>query len=522
MTCHACGGDHPPNDLSCDRGHRRVVTAPNPATTTKDIPESATHVAVTEPDRGSAHDTTRYLCAAVQTDPALNDQVIRGIVDDERHAVASSPSVDLTTVLKYALAARQRQTIRDAILAVLAVVALVALPFSRSVVLLALIAAWAVVFAEAWKTNYSVLAPQLRREVFDPSKAPTPTSERLRRRLADVRKRDRGNLTVFANYTPFIGHGKVFQNWSFSLNVATPQEEKTVIPFTVHELYDHVTQAIGEIGLPGVAAENRLFVNGLDLLHELDPQVQNEILPDPLDAPVAHVDETVVKQLRDQPKSRARPYLAIPVTGWAGELVMTMFLRFTLLPRRDLLFIEASYSLLAPVRERYRAVDRLLSEPTGGQVVDLALVSAGRTLSAWLGSVPRMLSLAMAPMNRAGRERRDDRAALNDRTFNYGAGISVREAASDHLYYRYFQQLDNEMYAKLVERRVMDALVEFLESHNIDASDLLQRQTTILNHGVYVTGHGSLKADSVAAGNNAISSAINRFKPETDSGPQKA
>jgi len=45
-------------------------------------------------------------------------------------------------------------------------------------------------------------------------------------------------------------------------------------------------------------------------------------------------------------------------------------------------------------------------------------------------------------------------------------------------------------------------LVEFLDDHNIDTSDLKERQTTILNSGVIVQG-GDVNAESLAVGPGA-------------------
>lgn len=89
---------------------------------------------------------------------------------------------------------------------------------------------------------------------------------------------------------------------------------------------------------------------------------------------------------------------------------------------------------------------------------------------------------------------------IRSRSFNYGAAFSLREAASDRLYYRYFQMLDRELYAKTIEHRVLDALVEFMEDHNIDSSDLIQRQTTIYNSGMFAGRDISVSRSSIRAG----------------------
>jgi hypothetical protein len=311
---------------------------------------------------------------------------------------------------------------------------------------------------------------------------------------------------VFADYLPFVGYGSILNTWSFTLNVAKPEENKQVIPFQVSELYDHVAAEVGRLGLPGVAVENKLFVNGLDLQHGFDPQVQQTILPNPMAAPIPQVSESFIKALRDSPQNRARPYLTVCVTGWEGEVVISIFLRFVLLPQQDLLFVEASYSLLPPLRERYRQVDELISSATSRQVSRMAWHAALRTPGALLSSIPNIIYEIGSPARRR-RQRTESIRAIRDHSFNYGSSWNPRESAADRLYYRYFQQLDKEMYVKTAEHRIMDAVTEFMINHNIDISDLMQRQTTILNSGIYVGGQAQVTTQSMAAGFGAMARA---------------
>ncbi|HSM84341.1 MAG TPA: hypothetical protein VLS96_21810, partial [Nodosilinea sp.] len=89
--------------------------------------------------------------------------------------------------------------------------------------------------------------------------------------------------------------------------------------------------------------------------------------------------------------------------------------------------------------------------------------------------------------------------------FNYGAATSLRERVSHtNKYHRYFQSLDKEMYLKSIEGRIVDGLSKFLDSKNIDTSDLKETKSTILNHGVMVSG-GSIQAQNLTVGEQAKS-----------------
>lgn len=447
-----------------------------------------------------ARDVTRYLCAAVHIDSDFARKAVEQILEEPRRAVASSPGVDLGCVLRHALAARRRQVRRDIVLSVLLLAVVISLPLTfGATFVLGWLVAWLIVAAESLSVHYGVVAGQLKRENFDHTRAPRPLSTEMRRRIEAIERRDRGNVVVFSQYAPFIGYGEATSTWSFALDTARPEPGKQIVPFTVHDLNDHLAARVGDLKLPGVHVENLLLVNGADLLYEIDDHTRGELLPDTAGPPREKVSQDLLRVLREDGKGRARPYLAIRVTGWSGELAATLFLRCALLSDHKMLFIEGSSSLLAPVREHYRIADRLLGSPTLRQwwtlVSAAALLAPVRLLKA-----PFSVTAGIFGPYLQFRKQRRQAREIRHRSFNYGASFSMRDAASDRLYYRYFQQLDRELYAKTVEHRVLDALVEFMEHHNIDSSDLIQRQTTINNMGLYANGNVTFKDSAVGIG----------------------
>jgi hypothetical protein len=58
------------------------------------------------------------------------------------------------------------------------------------------------------------------------------------------------------------------------------------------------------------------------------------------------------------------------------------------------------------------------------------------------------------------------------------------------------------MYVKLTEQQLFEAIISFLDARNIDTSDLKERQTTVMNNGVIVSG-GQINAQSMAVGTGA-------------------
>jgi hypothetical protein len=146
-------------------------------------------------------------------------------------------------------------------------------------------------------------------------------------------------------------------------------------------------------------------------------------------------------------------------------------------------------------------VDKLLDSPTFRQWCQLVAEVGVRTPILLVRAPFAILGDLFAPLARRREQRRQERR-IRLRSFDYGAEFSLREEASDWLLYRYFQALDRELYAKTIEHRVLDALVQFLEDHNIDSSDLIQRQTSIYNSDLFAGRDISIKGSSVRTGSS--------------------
>jgi hypothetical protein len=217
----------------------------------------------------------------------------------------------------------------------------------------------------------------------------------------------------------------------------------------------------------------------------------------------------------EKPTHNIRHYKCIRVTDWNGQLILSIFIRFVKVGQN--LFVEASYFLLTPLREYYRQFDNFLSEPTSEQNSDLALGCILRTIELWLLSPFAILDKFSRSGRQKSQRRKSKRNIESNPTFNYGATASLREIVSSTEYYRYFQQLDQEMYLKIIERQIIDSIKSFLERKNIDTSDFEEARSTILNYGVIVSG-GSIEARNLAVGKNAKLTITGNERPEKPNG----
>ncbi|WP_433733350.1 hypothetical protein ACQP0C_14025 [Nocardia sp. CA-129566] len=465
-------------------------------------------------------EATRYLCAAVQLDSALATEVVEKVLEEPLRSVARSPGVDLVAVAKHAVAARTRHLVRD--LGLVAVLLLVignqfvgvepgaALTYLNIVnpvgllsklALFAMVLAWAAVFIEAYAARWGKTAHALRRGVFRAARAPEPQLAAVRDEIEHVAAYADGNVTVYHGYQPFLGHGFPLGAWSMALDITKPKDgDAPIQDFTVTELNERLRKQIAQLDVPNLDVYNRLFVNGNDIHHD------RRFLPDPLGRPLDRVAESTIEALMLAPEDRARPYLTTEIIGWDGELAWSGFLR--LAASSTSLFVESTYCMVPPLRVAYHEIDELLLRPRPRQLLKLLWRSLLRLPRMWLRAVPNVLYQTLSDVRRRRKLARQHNEISQVFTFDHGALLSIREAASDLRtdkrgrsigYHRYFQLLDQEMYTKILEKRIFETLAAFLVEKNIDPDELLRRGEQITNNSVTISGDATLLNSSIGA-----------------------
>lgn len=468
--------------------------------------------------------TTRYLCAAAQLDLNFRNQVLEKVLDEEYRVINIPAGVDLLAVTKHCLDAKRRKLIRNTIISILFIIAWVSayekisyeLEYGYTDPISALFSsifssffsfyfllAYAAVVLETWITRYQIIAKSLLKQNFNPDGVTlTPETEaKIRRKLSGVINEEECNVVIYSGFSPFVGSGTDIGGWSFTLDISKGKEEMRVTqkpePFTIEKLYSYVDSDIKNLHLQETIIQDKIFVNGQEIRGD------DRFLPDPFCRPLTQVDPSVLKEFIGGHMEGIRHYKCIRIISWQGEIVLSVFLRF--LKLRQNLFVETSYFFLPPLKQEYRKIiDEIQPNPTRRQLVQVfqeAFVKAVFLFPLAIFLLSGRLLNSIARWN----QRRSNRRLIRENPmFDYGSSTSIRELAASNLYSHYFQKLDKEMYLKLVERQILDSIINFLDAHNIDTSELRARQDTILNNGVIVTG-GSVEAQNFTVGERAKS-----------------
>jgi hypothetical protein len=129
---------------------------------------------------------------------------------------------------------------------------------------------------------------------------------------------------------------------------------------------------------------------------------------------------------------------------------------------------------------------------------DLAAM-VGRAFLATPGLSLRAPKVIVGPLNNIFNQSNSAKHVEKDPFFDYGAPIMALDRVRSIKYRRYFQRLDKEMYDKVLERTVLDSIVQILDQHGIDTAEIAERRATIINNGILMKD-STLNADNLAVG----------------------
>jgi len=335
-----------------------------------------------------------------------------------------------------------------------------------------------------------------------PAAVPGAASDRMTRFVEATS----GNTTVHQAYLPFIGSGTVVNRWAFAVRLLRRQEstglgsilsdtalsadegsrEFDEPPFTSRILIERLRTVLARLGTEDLPERE---IPGLELRDHV------YVPSDEIDCPKTTTSAEEMNRIIARPADPERHYLVSEVVVWDGELVTTVFLHTAV--QGMTLYLESTTTALLPCRRPYRLADHV-----GGT----GLAAYVRTLGTALVEAPSIVVLAPWHLTREINDLCRSVASrfLVDkhwfRGYDYGAMVSLRERAGTEIVKQAPQVQDIRKYDRIIERRILACVIDFLDEHDVDISELRSRAEMVLNAGVINTGSGSVQT-AIAAGN---------------------
>ena len=301
--------------------------------------------------------------------------------------------------------------------------------------------------------------------------------------------------------TIFVGSGQLVHRWTpMVIPLLRPKDEHPEKkglskrehdepPFRTHELIDHLRGAMLTVSDPADPRRLHLEVRDRVFLDERD-------VPERRDFLTGRMRPDQLQRIIDDPYQKAQHFLEIRVST-SGELVTTIFLNASIRGRSLSLYFAACSLTRTPFD--YQVLN-LFAESGRGAVLRAALRALGRlpeeTARVWrLIELPLILGPAML----AGR----DRTLRPRRKVLIGSRFSVREEKSLRWKDSWFDEPMIHGEIRLIERRLLKAVEEFLESKNVDTSDFKKNAENIINNNGVLNMGGRLEMHQSVVGANA-------------------
>ncbi|TDC75178.1 hypothetical protein [Actinomadura sp. 7K507] len=379
---------------------------------------------------------------------------------------------------------------------------------------------------------------------------PDPGAGRFAGALAHVRASQDGNITLYAGDNPFIGaghpHSPDARVWSVVLELdrkasdllgkpapldgpagsvhVDPVVMHDRIRAKLHEMRDErPASGDGQRPLPPneridglvtgwhVAARGRcvqrprpvddlnaVVYDGHPLIDRAGRVPYSTASPEAVEAAIRHPQAGVRCFQRVSIGARGRaittPSGGVVAPAEDQEAGLSAFVHLAVEGR--MLYGHFAATVLPPVRPAFKIVDELPMWD-GGKLLGKTIVFGFPSLFSAPLLAPYRLAGALWRIVRAtlAAEAGPDPAA--QLVHDYGARISVRELAADDRFHDFVQELDVDKYTRLIERRVNEALLDYLGECGIDVSAYRAQAGVIMNEGVIMTGgsvHGQVAA----------------------------
>ena len=272
----------------------------------------------------ATHDATRQLLAAANLHNGRIYEALRARFEDDHNLKAHTPEyfIDIEEVLSEARAAHDREILKKGLLLAGSLVGL-----GASLVLgvgVLVMTGMVLAAVEFW---FDVRCQRYVRSRFLPGSYIPDTSSSAA--VGD-------NVVVSGGYSPFVGSGHDIHGWSFTVDLTKASSGEEPRRLTVQELYDEVTGSVRELQIPGLTMSDKLFVHGSDI------RPNEQLLPDVCSKPYTAVRDEYLRRFIGLRDSDIRHYRVFQVPAWKGQLVLSVFLRFT--PIGKGLFVEARFS----------------------------------------------------------------------------------------------------------------------------------------------------------------------------------
>lgn len=363
------------------------------------------------------------------------------------------------------------------------------------------------------------------------------THPKLARRLDYIRRAQWGNVTMYANEDAFMGAGKIYRTWSIAVELDRVREDLQpsrradpvdVDPVALHafvrgrliDMRDRVLRP--NEGIKRLDIGDHVVTRGIFTV--ADGQRDRAAGPHPMidrnGLPRFQATPEEIAAIARHPQGGVRYYQRVTINNAGQEIrdldgnlvapaedqeALTSAFIYLAVEGR-MLYTQFVVTVLPPAHDHYHVVDSLPAMTSGRVTWEALRVLKLQLLRDVLAAPARVVRTIVQSV-------RQSAMTPNPRdhiVYPYGARFSVRELGASESLQTHIQALDVAKYIKMIEQRLTEAVLDFLEERKVETGAYRMQAA-----GITVSaGDGSTVNVPIALGAHA-SATVNGLRPGT-------
>ncbi|MCG5217227.1 hypothetical protein [Streptosporangium sp. KLBMP 9127] len=374
--------------------------------------------------------------------------------------------------------------------------------------------------------TYLTLAGSLR--PGSPEPVVPPTQLRTARRMDYVRRAQWGNITMYANEDAFMGAGGIERVWSIAVELDRVRSEDPtsrrrerapvgIDPVDLHayirdrliEMRDQVlrpNESIQRLDIGDHVVTRGIFTVADWRGHGQQGSVAHPMIDRSTGRPRHLATPEEIAAIIRHPQGGVRYYQRVTISGSGQEIrdtngalvapaedqeALTSAFIYLAVEGR-MLYTQFVVTVLPPAHPLYHVIDLLPAMTVPRIAWEAVKVLKLQLLRDVLAAPFRLGRLAWQEVREALVARDPARYLV----YPYGARLSVRELGASPDLQTYIQILDTAKYTKLIEQRLTEAVLDYLEERDVDTGAYRLQAASVISVGAGGTFSGSVSFGS--------------------------
>lgn len=342
-------------------------------------------------------------------------------------------------------------------------------------------------------------------------------SEEAEARIAQVAAAQRGNIAIYGGNNPFIGTGPRLLNedWSIAIeldrapgpgrsNGRTGRRSGSYVPIDPVELHQVIRARLLKVKDEGLPPNERIAALSMHdhVAGDGHCRWDSPFIDQARTTPYSQASPEAIDALIRHPAAGLRYYLRVCVSDegqpvWANrrevigstdqEIAVSAFIYVAVEGR--MFYLQFVPTLLPPIDHRYHIIDRLPRVSSGEFMVKVILNAASTSFKDITRAPFRLVGTALRVMTESWSYRSEGRSASDYVFADIGARISARESGGSAEARTYIQVLDTVKYTRVVQRLVLDTVLDFLTEKGVDTSAYQESASAIISNSYTINGN---------------------------------